>query len=50
MDGRKQIYHQMLNLVANRLLIWVLDQFTGQKWRKLTTLHELIPVSGDSLP
>jgi hypothetical protein len=32
MDGRKQIYHRMLNLVANRLLIWVLDQFTGPKW------------------
>jgi hypothetical protein len=32
MDGRKQIYHRMLNLIANRLLIWVLDQFTGPKW------------------
>ncbi len=50
MDGRKQIYHRILNLVANRLLIWILDQFTGPKWRELTMPHGLLHVSGDSLP
>jgi hypothetical protein len=33
---------ELLNLVANRLLIWVLDQFTGPNWRELTMPHELI--------
>jgi len=41
----------MPNLVVNRLLIWVLDQFTGPKWaRELTTPRGRIPVRGECLP